>query len=492
MAFWSTLTAAQLARLMRERDRSGLREGWGKLTSRILSDPDNPGNTMDYEGRRLSSSSRIPALHFFLWAALIDWEEDREFNFQTLAEEYLPELAPTSEAARKLFNRLYGGAFSDTEGALSQLTADLASLDRDSSLELLWSSLREHNETAHEKGAEWDISGGLDTLRAYLDGWDPVCAAMWAAVQTPFIGDICGLIQGGIQQLILTGAPGTGKTYLSRQAALCMGETYELVQFHPSYDYTDFVEGLRPVEGEAGSRFVRLDGSFKAFCRRADGDRDKLYFFLIDEINRADLSKVFGELMYCLESDKRGEGYRVQTQYRNLPAYQVLDGQAARWDPDIFAAGFYIPENVVILGTMNDIDRSVESMDFALRRRFAWQEVQVTQALLENAFQSGSFLPLLRENAKTAAQRTAALNRVICPREEEAGPFGLNRQYYISQGQFSGLPDQFSCLDQLLRFVWDCRVSFLLQEYVRGENPRQVRDFLARCRSAFLSGGDRP
>lgn len=438
---------------------------------------------------RLSDSSRIPALHFFLWAAIIDRGE--EGDFQTLSEEYLPKLAPNQEAQQKLFNRLYGSAFTDTAGAMAVLSNSAAVLGcgRDHTLERLWSALRDHNESAHRRGTEWNIGGGLNSLREYLDGWDETCRAMLAVSRSPLAMDLCAQLDSGVKQIVLTGAPGTGKTYLSRQIAQCMGAAWELVQFHPSYDYTDFVEGLRPVELEEGqgAAFVRLDGTFKSFCRRAAAEPEKLYFFLIDEINRADLSKVFGELMYCLESDKRGPDHRVQTQYRNLPAYLFQEGRVVRCTGDIFAGGFYIPENVVILATMNDIDRSVESMDFALRRRFTWLEAEVNRPLLEDAFQYGGFVQVLRDNAGEAARQVMALNQVICPQRESAGPFGLNRQYYISQGQFSGLPEQFSNLDELLRFVWDVRISSLLREYVRGENSRQTDAFLNNCRSAFLT-----
>ncbi len=258
------------------------------------------------------------------------------------------------------------------------------------------------------------------------------------------------------------------------------------------------MEGLRPVQltGKTKNTFVRLDGSFKAFCRRVaeenrqqepkDGEPLRLYFFLIDEINRANLSQVFGELMFCLESDKRG--MPVQTQYRNLPTYRVReDRQAAPIEDDIFSDGFFIPENVVIIGTMNDIDRSVESMDFALRRRFIWHEVRVDQKLLETAFGSGNFGELLRENAKDAARLVTGLNAVI----EGNASFGLNRHYDISQGQFNLPCLKGDTLDELMQFVWEHRIDPLLREYVRGEAQPEVEVFLQKCRQALnLREGD--
>ena len=176
------------------------------------------------------------------------------------------------------------------------------------------------------------------------------------------------------KQVIFTGAPGTGKTYAVRNYVKkqCKEHGYDeshykFVQFHPSYDYTDFVEGLRPVQlNENGApTFVRLDGIFKAFCRQIAERNQKsdknaaveTYYFIIDEINRADLAKVFGELMFGLKEGYRGK--KFDTQYQNLPTYQVdpdtKQVTQLKAENDVFKDGFYIPENLYIIGTMNEI-----------------------------------------------------------------------------------------------------------------------------------------
>ena len=122
-----------------------------------------------------------------------------------------------------------------------------------------------------------------------------------------------------------------------------------------------------------------MDGSFKDFCRKVDMENSsKNRYFIIDEINRADLSKVFGELMFCLEKNYRGPQNAIPTQYSNLPVYETKKNKGVEpIGSDCFEDGFYIPDNIVIIGTMNDIDRSVDSFDYALRRRFKWINVTV-------------------------------------------------------------------------------------------------------------------
>lgn len=319
---------------------------------------------------------------------------------------------------------------------------------------------------------------------------------LWQQIEGTFAESAVKRLNDGVRQIIFTGAPGTGKTCFAKLIARYQGGiqfwqktpcAYTLVQFHPSYDYTDFVEGLRPVQlGENGRMaFVKLDGTFKAFCRSVlrYGDPEETYFFLIDEINRAELPKVFGELMYCLEADKRGEENRVQTQYQNLPAYELEGGVLRKIQDgeqgDVFAQGFYIPKNVCILGTMNDIDRSVESMDFALRRRFEWKSVEVTEEYLKKSLEKMG-LP----ESEALSARTMALNQALLSQGDR---YGLSKQYFIAQGQFANLParQEWKPAD-LAGYVWDYRIEPLLREYLRGESEQNITEFLQACKSAFL------
>lgn len=338
------------------------------------------------------------------------------------------------------------------------------------------------------------------------------------------------LIKNGATQIILTGAPGTGKTRMAKKIAEDQGAEltweekkedscshYKLVQFHPSYDYTDFVEGLRPVEEEGKMVFRKVDGIFKKFCRDVavqneedENNKKKKYFFLIDEINRADLSKVFGELMFCLETDKRGEDNAIQTQYQNLPTYDTKEKKYYGEDEseDVFKDGFYIPENVIIIGTMNDIDRSVESMDFALRRRFIWKEIDVDEVLLKDSLTEIINLHYKQiaqeakpeEVAKKLAEHIMNLNSTLDDKR-----YNLGKHYYISQGQFANLPENIietavkagkkvkekgeeakveAIAKSLLEAVWNLRLNSLLYEYIRGEGNEE--NFVKSCHETLL------
>lgn len=162
------------------------------------------------------------------------------------------------------------------------------------------------------------------------------------------------------KNIILQGPPGTGKTFIAKKLAYCLMEEkddtkIEMIQFHQSYSYEDFMQGFRPKEDKS---FRLENGVFYRFCKKAQTDPGKKYFFVIDEINRGNLSKIFGELMLLIEKDKRGPENSVALTYS-----QGLENR------------FYIPANVYIIGTMNTADRSLAIVDYALRRRFAFIDV---------------------------------------------------------------------------------------------------------------------
>lgn len=163
------------------------------------------------------------------------------------------------------------------------------------------------------------------------------------------------------KNIILQGPPGVGKTFIARKLAYeIMQEikdaSIEMVQFHQSYSYEDFIQGLRPTQ-KGG--FDLKDGIFYTFCQRALAHPEKPFFFIIDEINRGNLSKIFGELMMLIEADKRAEKYALKLTY--------TEDENDR---------FYVPENLYIIGTMNTADRSLAIVDYALRRRFAFISLQ--------------------------------------------------------------------------------------------------------------------
>ena len=311
------------------------------------------------------------------------------------------------------------------------------------------------------------------------------------------------------RNVVFNGAPGTGKTFMAKQIAKMLEAKTKFVQFHPSYDYTDFVEGLRPVlqnnqqnaqangsiqESMTTIGFERRDGIFKKFCAEAaenlaasigeeiDWENGKFkdnkikemplnkFVFIIDEINRGDMSKIFGELFFSIEkgyrvtADKLGRAiednseYTVQTQYQNL----IKDSNGKHY----FQNGFFVPDNVYIIGTMNDIDRSVESMDFAMRRRFTFIEIAPEEA---KGMLYSKLDPVV---AVKAVNKMDAINIVI---SEEIGS-----EYQIGPAYFLDLKDN-SNFDSL----WKQRIEPLIKEYRRGEDKTETESLIAKLKEAY-------
>lgn len=362
-------------------------------------------------------------------------------------------------------------------------------------------------------------------------------------LRNDFLLNYSGILRKS-KNLILRGAPGTGKTYLAKEIAKELTDGNEdqigFVQFHPSYDYTDFVEGLRPVSNGDGAIEFRLqDGIFKDFCQKAkeaqlvggqdnfdeawdsyleyinvaeekeyitktsylsvnsrqnlsvnydsgvpgwslprkyiyelykdknynkqeyyksggktvletlrkrfglkdyvsptEIDTDKKFVFIIDEINRGEISKIFGELFFSVDPGYRGQKGSVSTQYANLHENDEK---------------FYIPENVYIIGTMNDIDRSVDTFDFAMRRRFRFVEVTAESQLsmLDDA---------LGDKAEEAKARLRNLNAKIEKVQE------LNSHYHIGPSYFLKLEE----VDFDYELLWSDYLKPLLEDYLRG------------------------
>lgn len=251
--------------------------------------------------------------------------------------------------------------------------------------------------------------------------------------------------------VILQGAPGVGKTFAAKRLAysiMGMKDTSRvaMVQFHQSYAYEDFIQGYRPVD----NGFRLENGVFYKFCKEAEEDDERQYFFIIDEINRGNLSKILGELMILIEKDKRGE--KIKLLYSN------------EW--------FTVPKNVRIIGMMNTADRSLALMDYALRRRFAFFD-------FAPAFESDGFKSYLTDKNNQKLEKlvseVVALNRAISTDESLGDGFRIGHSYFCTDKDIT---------DKWLKSVVEFEIIPLLKEYWFDE-PSKVRDWSASLRSAI-------
>ena len=252
--------------------------------------------------------------------------------------------------------------------------------------------------------------------------------------------------------VILQGAPGVGKTYAAKRLAYSMmgvkdPERVQLVQFHQSYSYEDFVEGFRP--SSTGMNFEIKKGAFYNFCKKASDDKENEYFFIIDEINRGNLSKIFGELFMLIEADKRGND--IQLLYSSDK--------------------FSVPKNVYIIGMMNTADRSLAMIDYALRRRFAFFE-------MKPAFESEGFREyqygLENDKFNKLIDCVISLNQRIADDESLGEGFCIGHSYFC---------DKVEIKENTLTDIVEFEIIPLLKEYWFDE-PSKVKEWSDRLRSA--------
>ncbi len=253
------------------------------------------------------------------------------------------------------------------------------------------------------------------------------------------------------KNLIIQGAPGVGKTFIAKRLAYSIMGVKDInrvmmVQFHQSYSYEDFIMGFRPSK----ENFELKHGSFYQFCKDAEDDDENDYFFIIDEINRGNLSKIFGELFMLIEKDKRGEKNKIQLLYSE--------------------ESFFIPKNLYIIGLMNTADRSLAMVDYALRRRFSFYD-------LKPGFASDGF-KAYQENVDIENFNTL-IDTVVELNEEIKNDESLGEGFVIGHSYFSNIKSY-----EQLEFIIDYEIIPLLKEYWFDE-PDKVENWTLRLKDVI-------
>ena len=315
---------------------------------------------------------------------------------------------------------------------------------------LVW-ALSQDRDTRTPEEAEGDRNG------AESSDPDPASSLRELAgrllLPSDFLTDIEVLLDDK-RQVIFQGPPGTGKTYVARELADCLAgakERVRLVQFHPSYAYEDFVQGFRPALHAGQPGFKLRNGPLVEVAKQASADPDKKHFLVIDEINRGNLAKVFGELYFLLE-------------YREAELRLLYSDEP-----------FALPENLFIIGTMNTADRSIALVDLALRRRFHFVEFHPDRPPVEGLLQR--WLEIHTAAMEWVAAVVERANQKLGDRQAAIGP-----SYFMKR----------DLDEEKVRLIWEHNVRPYVEEHLYGEHERLAEFDLDRLRREIDGNGAEP
>lgn len=281
--------------------------------------------------------------------------------------------------------------------------------------------------------------------------------------------------------VIMYGPPGTGKTYsvVNSLDFVSQGDSsrYELLQFHPSFTYEDFIEGIKPkgVSKDGNIRFELVNGVFKNFCIKAKNNPGKAFYFVVDEINRANLSSVFGETLSLLEKDYRHDGKSsknlIKTQYSSLIEDLIKEDdkyKSLAYNLDGEEVKFGVPENVFFIGMMNDVDKSIDAFDLALRRRFKWirKDCDLDVIREETRFKGREEFNNI-DNYVNACEK---LNNFISGVDKSSNGLGLGKSYEFGHSFFMKISDiakRKEITQHNLEVLFNLYLRPTLKEYLR-------------------------
>lgn len=311
-------------------------------------------------------------------------------------------------------------------------------------------------------------------------------AFLWGKFGMPF--------ELNFKNIIFYGPPGTGKTYQIEEVKELLklqgkefGKFCEVVQFHPNYTYEDFIEGYKPASKDGKVEIIFRNGKFKDFCKKATKNLkearenctipDDFYFFA-DEINRADLSRVLGEVLVCLEEDKRidfdADGKVTGHVISTAMSTEDTEENAVLFENN--QAKFGIPSNIFFIGTMNSIDRSIDAFDLALRRRFVWQLLECNYEIIKN---DDGWI-----RNEVFVERCKTLNNLI------ETPWGLGKSFQIGHAYFM-LKDGEKLTKANIEALFDLKLAPLLTEYLRAQFTEiEAANMVKKARNVFVNGNE--